>query len=202
MITIYLHRNKNNNKVYIGQTSQANLNDRWKNGKGYSSCYYFYKAIQKYGWETFEHIILEQGNWTQEEANQKEQYYINLYQSTNPNYGYNITPGGSNAISPNALPAAIEWMRANPEFGLARAYDMLKWQQEHPAEAAYYRHLSQQKMAEARKKPVRCVETGIVYESATDAARKVPNTTQSKICMVCKKQRKTCGGYHWEYVNE
>ena len=45
MKTIYLHRNKINNKVYIGQTIQDNLNYRWKNGKGYNTCTYFYNAI-------------------------------------------------------------------------------------------------------------------------------------------------------------
>ena len=53
-----------------------------------------------------------------------------------------------------------------------------------------------QKATQARKKPVKCIETGVVYESASAAARQVPNTTQSKICMVCKGQRNTCGGLH------
>ena len=41
------------------------------------------------------------------------------------------------------------------------------------------------KATNARKRKVQCIETGIIYESASDAARKNPNTTQSKICMVC-----------------
>ena len=44
-------------KYYIGITSQA-VNKRWKNGKGYKSSPYFYNAIQKYGWNNFEHNIL------------------------------------------------------------------------------------------------------------------------------------------------
>jgi len=47
-----------------------------------------------------------------------------------------------------------------------------------------------------------CIETGIVYESATEAARQIPKASQSKICMVCRGQRKTCGGYHWKYYEE
>lgn len=199
MFTIYLHKNKINNKVYIGQTSQPPI-DRWKNGKGYMQCYHFNNAIQKYGWDNFEHIILEQGDWTQEEANYKEQYYINLYDSTNINKGYNITNGGSNNISPNALPNAINWMRAHPDFGLARANDMLKWQKEHPDDVKKQREKAQKKMAEARKRKVLCVETGVIYESASEAARQNKGTTQSKICMVCRGQRKTAGGLHWKYA--
>ena len=203
MFTIYLHKNKINNKVYIGQTIQDNLNDRWKNGFGYKTCTYFYSAIQKYGWENFEHIILEQSeNWSQEDLNKKEMYYINFYQSNNPRYGYNITEGGQNSISPNALPKAIEWMKEHPEFGKARAQDMLKWQQEHPEEILAMRRINVQKATNARKKQVQCIETGEIFESASAAARKIPKTTQSKICMVCRGQRKTCGGYHWKYIEE
>lgn len=202
MKTIYMHRNKINNKVYIGQTIQP-LEERWKNGYGYKTCYYFYHAIQKYGWDNFEHIILEQNeNWTQEDLNRKEKEYIQLFDATNPSSGYNICEGGSSSISPNALPKAIEWMREHPEFGQARASDMLKWQKEHPDEMLKMRRANAAKASEARKKKVQCIETNEIFESASEAARKTPKTSQSKICMVCRGQRKTCGGYHWRYVEK
>lgn len=201
MKTIYLHRNKINNKVYIGQTIQP-VENRWKNGEGYKSCHYFYNAILKYGWDNFEHIILEQNeNWTQEELNEKEKAYIILFDSTNPQKGYNITSGGA-SISPNALPKALEWMKQHPEFGLARANDMLKWQKEHPEEMLAIRRINVEKATQARKRKVQCIETGEIFESASEAARKTPKTTQSKICMVCRGQRKTCGGYRWQYIDE
>ena len=73
--TIYMHKNIINGKVYIGQTIQENLEDRWKNGKGYKPCTYFYRAIEKYGWDNFAHIILEQGDASFEEINEREKYY-------------------------------------------------------------------------------------------------------------------------------
>lgn len=197
--TIYMHKNKINGKVYIGQTCQ-NVKDRWKNGKGYKSCFAFNAAIQKYGWDNFEHIILEENIVSATEANELEQKYIIQYNSVNPEYGYNILKGGAKTISPNASLKGVEWMKHHPEFGLARAADMLKWQQEHPEEAYAMRLQNQRKMVEARKRAVRCIETGIIYESASEAARQVPKTSQSKICMVCRGQRNTCGGFHWEYV--
>ena len=199
--TIYLHRNKINNKIYVGQTIQT-PEKRWKNGNGYKSCTLFYKAIQKYGWNNFEHIILEQKEMTPQEANEKENYYIKKYDSKNIEKGYNINDGGYQTLSPKAKPAAIKWMQEHPEFGLARAKDMLKWQKEHPEEILKMRRENVKKATEARKKSVQCVETGIIYESASEAARLVPKTSQSKICMVCRGQRKTCGGYHWKYVEE
>lgn len=200
MQTIYMHINKINNKKYIGQTKQFPPEKRWKNGKGYKNCTYLDNAIKKYGWGNFEHIILEQFEDNQEYANAQEKYYIQKYETNNIQKGYNITEGGINSISENALPAALKWMQKHPDFGKARAQDMLKWQKEHPQEAYEMRLKNIKKATEARKKEVRCIETGIIYESATEAARQVPNTNQSKICMVCRGQRKTCGGFHWEYV--
>lgn len=48
-------------------------------------------------------------------------------------------------------------------------------------------------------KPVRCVETGIVYHSIMEAERQtdIKNTLISKCC---KGYQNTAGGYHWEYV--
>ena len=200
MKVIYLHKNKINGKVYIGQTIQ-NVEERWKNGKAYKSCTRFNNAINKYGWDNFEHIILEQGDWDQKTLDEKEQYYINLYQAKNPKYGYNIKDGGNKGISPNALSQALLWMEQHPEFGKARAQDMLKWQKEHPEEALAMRMENVKKASEARKRKVLCIETNQIFESASDAARKVPKTTQSKICMACRGQRKTCGGFHWRYID-
>jgi predicted transcriptional regulator len=53
------------------------------------------------------------------------------------------------------------------------------------------------KNANTRKKPVRCIETGIIYESITEAKEK---TGIGSVHSVCKGYRKTAGGYHWEYV--
>lgn len=92
--TVYMHKNKINGKVYIGQTCQK-VEYRWNNGKGYDTCPLFFHAIQKYGWDNFEHIILE-SNLIKEEANIREQYYISLYKSNNRNFGYNIQSGGNN----------------------------------------------------------------------------------------------------------
>ena len=60
----------------------------------------------------------------------------------------------------------------------------------------------QKEMVKARSIPVQCIETGIIYASASEAARQVPKTTQSKICMVCRGQRNTCGGFHWKYYKK
>lgn len=92
MYTVYMHMTPSG-KVYIGVTSKEDVNDRFgSNGKLYRN-QIFGKAIKKYGWENIEHFILET-NLTMNEAAQAEQHYIELYDATNPHYGYNKTIGG------------------------------------------------------------------------------------------------------------
>ena len=51
-------------------------------------------------------------------------------------------------------------------------------------------------------KRVLCVETGVIYESTMEASRET-GLTQSNIWYCCNGQRyKTCGGFHWEFVED
>lgn len=63
------------------------------NGNNYKECRKFYNAIKKYGWNNFVPEIIED-NLSEKQAKEKERYYISLYNSTNDEYGYNISPGG------------------------------------------------------------------------------------------------------------
>lgn len=88
---LYCHTNKINGKKYIGISVQS-PSRRWRsNGEGYKGCPKFYHAIQKYGWDNFDHeILLTQ--LTHEDASKKEQEYIAQYDTINN--GYNILVGG------------------------------------------------------------------------------------------------------------
>lgn len=82
-----------NGKKYIGITKQ-NVEKRWMNGKGYATNKYMSRAIEKYGWENIDHIILFE-NLTKEEAEQKEIELIAKYKSNKRKFGYNIENGGN-----------------------------------------------------------------------------------------------------------
>ena len=96
---VYIHRNKINNKAYIGITSQ-DPEERWgKSGCGYQEKQpVFYAAIKKYGWDNFEHIIFAD-DLNKFEAINMEIKLIALFKTNckrykNPEHGYNMTDGG------------------------------------------------------------------------------------------------------------
>lgn len=89
---IYKHTNLINNKSYIGITSQKCQN-RWGiNGKGYELQPKFYNAIQKYGWDNFQHDILYT-DLNKETALKIESELIKEYNTIEN--GYNISPYGN-----------------------------------------------------------------------------------------------------------
>ena len=93
---IYKWTNKVNGKVYIGQSvdlSFRKLKFKCFSIKKYGG-EYINRARQKYNNVDFwDYEILEY--CSEEELNSKEIYYINYYNSTNPNIGYNLSCGGS-----------------------------------------------------------------------------------------------------------
>lgn len=66
-----------------------------KCGQKYKRCELFWRAIQKYGWDNFVPSILEVVH-SFEESNKQEQYWIQYYDSTNREKGYNLYSGGLN----------------------------------------------------------------------------------------------------------
>lgn len=53
------------------------------------------------------------------------------------------------------------------------------------------------------KKPVICIETGVIYTCSVDVEEKTGICGQTvTACCRHEKYRKTAGGYHWKYVNE
>ena len=96
---VYIIKNKVNNKVYVGQTTQT-VEERWKYHKRASRDknkiqYKFYKAINDIGIDNFYCEILED-NILEEKLEEKEVYYISLYDSFKN--GYNSTPGGKGGM--------------------------------------------------------------------------------------------------------
>ncbi len=80
-----------NGKIYIGVTCQTEVDFRWNSG--YKNNISFQKDIDYYGWNNIKHEILYK-NLTPEEASNTEKKLIMEYNTTNPNFGYNLDAGG------------------------------------------------------------------------------------------------------------
>ena len=88
---VYVHISPND-KYYVGITSMSVIR-RWNNGRGYIKNKYFYRAIQKYGWDNFQHEVIAE-HLTREEACKFEIVLIKALKSNCSKYGYNLSSGG------------------------------------------------------------------------------------------------------------
>lgn len=221
MYTVYQHKNKINGKVYIGITSQK-LEQRWgSQGCNYKSSPHFYSAIQKYGWDNFEHNILFT-DLTKEQACLKEQELIKEYNSMNREFGYNSTSGGDIFTMNEEIKQKISQAMIRNQNGLghpcseekkekiSNAQKGRKFTEEHKqklSEAAKNRHVpcSEEKKQilkeKSHKKSVYCEELDKIFESVQECSRQlgIPATSISKLC---NGRGKTLKGYHLRYYND
>lgn len=165
LFIVYCHTNKINGKKYVGITSTT-PQLRWQNGYGYRANKHFYSAIKKYGWEEFHHEILFEG-LTEEEACEKEKYLIKKWNLTNQKKGYNNSYGGEHGKHS---------LHTREKMRMAQLGEKGHW---------YGKKMSMEsrlKMSLSKKgkipksnppKRIKCLNNGIVYESLTDASRKL-----------------------------
>ena len=57
------------------------------------------------------------------------------------------------------------------------------------------------KINQPNKKKVKCIETGIIYESIMDASIKI-GINDNSISKCCNKTQTNCNGYHFEFIND
>lgn len=93
---IYKITNTINNKVYIGQTRQK-LSKRWGQHNEAKKSSFLNQAIQKYGKDKFTIEEIDRAS-NIDELNEKEMYWIKFYNSSNKDFGYNLSPGGLSYI--------------------------------------------------------------------------------------------------------
>lgn len=178
---IYMYENKINHKKYIGQTCSSLYQRSGKEGKKYKNCVAFYQAIQKYGWNNFSVKILE-SNLTLEEANLKEQEYINLFNTQNKQFGYNIR----NASSQGTLSEETKEKISKSLSG-----------EKHPNYG--------------KGKKIRCINTGQIFDNASRAAEWCKGGDRNHIRQVANgKGRLKTNGKHpitgeplrWEFIGK
>jgi hypothetical protein len=180
---VYLIKKADNTIVYVGLTGQA-LSMRFSQ----------HIAKKKLNREDYR-IELIQDMLTLDQAVILEEMLIKQYNTRIT--GYNVSPKSLNGYS-----------NAHSEE------QKIKWSQDRKGKKVSEEHAAKNRIARLNKKnnlqhtqsivkaiskPVMCVETGKVYKSAREAAKKL-NLHYSKISLVCYGKRHSTGGLHFKFV--
>lgn len=149
--TVYYHKSPEG-KYYIGQTCQT-LEERWQNGRGYKAIK-FKSAIDKFGWDNFEHGVLEE-NIPENMIDEKEAYYIELFDSVkngyntyNKNYSqYHFSDLWANPLTRQQMIIKLTQIRNTDEYKQQQSNIMKKcW------ESQEYRENQKKSWTDERKK--------------------------------------------------
>ena len=171
---------------------------------GYQHNEYFFRAIQKYGWNNFEHKILLK-NLTEEQASYLERFFISYWNLNNKEYGYNLTSGGSKGYTQsqktkdkisNSNTSKVfteEHRKKLSENAKKRTGDKNPFYGKHHGEETLHK-ISQNRKSKGGKQ-VRCINTGEIFPTMMDAARWCGLKNSSSIGQVCNKtgKQKTAG---------
>lgn len=228
---IYAIVNRNNQKIYIG--SAAKLNTRW-NGHRYDLFRgrhnrYLLRAFRKDPSAFYLEVVEEMPGSSKSARLDREQFWMDFYQSCVPAKGYNLCPKA----------ASCEGVKHGPEFGAAvsaRAKGK-KWSEETKAHYRKVRtwptgwHWSEkskkiasdahkgQKWTDSQRdkfkrwhvdNPFHCKKPVVQISKNGGAVRRFGSVTEaeahfgkrSNITAVCKGKRPFCFGFKWEYTDK
>ena len=217
MSHIYVIENDINDKKYIGKTNfsiekrfQEHLHDA---KRVRSEKRPLYNAIQKYGEEHFS--IRELEEVPVEIAPEREIFWIKFYQSYQN--GYNATLGGDGKTFidyKKILKLFDETLLSQEEIAKECACstdsvkNIVKQYRENVDWQKRYSRRNLPNNLGIKGMPCKCIETGDTFCSAAAAANwlvkngKLTSSAGARLAIpkVCRGERQTCGGYHWEFI--
>ena len=193
---IYLWTNLVNGKKYVGQTMCF-----YRRMKTYRYTYpnaYMEHAVNKHGLDNFDITILER-DVPLDKLDEREQYWLDYYQSYDLDKGYNIC---KIAGTTKGVTHTEEWCQEHSDYMKEKWKDAEYrsfWHNRMSGENNYFygKRFSGDKNGHA--KAVRCVELNKIYTTVQEAS-KCSGTSRQNISHVLNGRQETAGGYHWEYI--
>lgn len=194
---IYLWTNLVNGKKYVGQTTCFH-----RRMKTYRYTYpnaYMEHAVKKHGVDNFDITILER-DVPLDKLDEREQYWLDYYQSYDADKGYNIC---KIAGTTEGVTHTEEWCQKHSEWlkeKWATDEDYRKfWHDKMSGENNYFYGKDFSGDKNGRAKSIICVEKNKIYTTIKEAAKE-NSTSRQNISHVLNGRQETAGGYHWEYV--
>lgn len=213
---IYCIENLVNGKKYIGQS--VNIDARWakhkselNDNKHFND--YLQKSWNKYGQDNFNFYVLEFCNI--EQLDEREIYYINFYKTLNRDKGYNLMSGGTfgrkysiesrEKMSQSLKGHEVSFktrIKISKNHADVNGENNGMYGKNHTEEAKRKVSEANRGKVSARRNrnAVCCIELDKTFEDATEASKEL-SLDSGGILKCCKGERKTCGGYHWKFVN-
>ena len=213
---IYCIENVINHKKYIGQS--VDIDSRWRHHKNElkSNIHfndYLQKAWNKYGEENFDFYVVEFCDVDQ--LDDLEVYYIDLYETLNRDKGYNLTSGGtfnktysdetrikiSNALKGHSVSFESRIKISENHADMNGSNNGMYGRRHSETAKQKVSQANKGKMSARRNRcNVYCIDLNQIFDDATTAG-KILNLDSGAILKCCRGERKTCGGYHWEFIN-
>lgn len=205
---------------------------------------YLQSAWNKYGESDFDFSILEHCEFDM--LDEKENYWIEFYNTLDRTKGFNLKSGGQNGGSQYSdesrkkmsetqkelfkNPDEIERLRQQSlKVWSDEAYKQSRSGENHPLFGRHHSDETKKKISEANKgkrkpprskehceaiskshlgktphnkntTPVRCIELNLEFKDAITAGKELNINSPNHVIDVCNSKRKTCGGYHFEFI--
>ncbi len=190
-----------NNKVYIGQT--VDFKSRMKNHKSCKRPDKIHRAIEKYGWNNFDKLILDQAD-NKEKLDTLECFYIEKFKSIE--FGYNLKTGGANGLPSEETRLKQSICRIgikNHMFGKKLSLNARLLISKNRPDISGNKNPMFNKPrplgAGKQKQSIKCIETNIIFSSMKECAVNM-NLDHSTISKYFKGKVKSIKGFHFELV--
>ena len=203
--TVYTHVSPHGKK-YVGITRQK-PEARWRNGDGYRRNRHFCRAITKYGWDNFQHLIIADGI-NETEAKEMEKSLIARLDLMNTANGYNQTLGGDGASgNRHTLSAETKAKMSKAKMGAGNCNYGKRFSDNHRAKLRDAKIGRYDGAKNPSAKAVMCTTTGETFNTTIEAGI-YAGCCRSNISYCCGGKTKTAGRHpitgiklSWAYAN-